>query len=51
MGINTDPDCSRITDPDMALSHGLGPDFTTSPGGSTVHADLYGPEGNMPLGY
>lgn len=43
--------CSRITDPDMALGHGLGPVFTMAPGSSTVHADLHNPRSNMSLGY
>lgn len=34
-GSNTDPSCSRITDPDMALSGGMGPDITMTPGDST----------------
>lgn len=37
MDINTDPGCSRVTDPDMTLSCRPGPNVTMFLGGSTSH--------------
>ena len=41
--INTDPDCSRATDADMALGFSLGLDITMAHSGSTGHSDQHGP--------
>ena len=43
MVINTDPDCSWTTDPDMVLVISLGQDITKVPVGIAGHADLHGP--------
>ncbi|XP_035302961.1 ankyrin repeat domain-containing protein 26 isoform X2 [Cricetulus griseus] len=51
LGFNTDPGCSRVTDPDMALSCGSGTDITLALGSSTDHVDLHGPDCSMALGH
>ncbi|KAL6041344.1 hypothetical protein STEG23_007460 [Scotinomys teguina] len=46
MDINTDPGCSRTTDPDGSS---LGPDVTVVPSSSEGHSDHYGPGSSMVL--
>lgn len=41
LGIKTDPSCSRIMDPGMALEGSLGSDITMLPGGSSGHSDQF----------
>ena len=51
LGINTDPSCSGITDLDMVLCRGLGPDVAMAPGGSVGHSDRHAPSSSVVLEY
>lgn len=50
-GINRDPGCGGIVDPDLVLGHSQGSDVTTAPGGNADHPVLHGPCSSVALGH